>query len=108
MEYINIITTTVAQVVNVIIEELLSSDEEETDRNVLEKQENFAEITVPNFNSQQFKQHFRMNPETFESLLVKLHQNNEINGLRKGQPELKLEKQAMITIWYLANMESFR
>lgn len=109
MELVNIVGTTVANVANLIIEEVASSDEEEIDRNVLEKKVDYAEVTVPNFNSRQFKQHFRMSPETFESLLVEVHRSSVgIHELKRGQPELKLEKQTMMTIWCLANLESFR
>ncbi|KAK9751299.1 hypothetical protein QE152_g5182 [Popillia japonica] len=55
----------------------------------------------------QFREHFRMSPETFEEFLKKLHTVTERNVL-VGHPEILLEKQGMITLWCLANMESFR
>ncbi|KAK9685405.1 DDE superfamily endonuclease [Popillia japonica] len=48
-----------------------------------------------------------MSPETFEEFLKKLHTVTERNVL-VGHPEILLEKQGMITLWCLANMESFR
>lgn len=73
----------------------------------VEKIDNFAEETVPRFGNRQFKEHFRMKPETFEDFLQKLHAvSNE--RVIVGKPEIFIEKQAMITLWYLANMESFR
>lgn len=55
----------------------------------------------------QFHLYFRMLPETFEHLLIKMNEISE-NNLGKGHPELLLEKQLMIALWYFRNHESFR
>ncbi|XP_044755879.1 uncharacterized protein LOC123314580 [Coccinella septempunctata] len=86
---------------------LFDEDEDEVDVNVNEKVENFAELIVPQYSDKQFQQHFRMKPSTFEDFLQKLsHVSHKSVG--PGPPEIKIEKQAMITLWCLANMESFR
>lgn len=87
-----------------------SENEEDEDLNVVvPKVKNFAEETVPQFQTLQFKQHFRLLPETFEKLLgyllqVKTSEQNRLDG----HQEIMVEKQLMITVWYLANMESLR
>lgn len=82
-------------------------DEEVPERNVEQKINSFAEDVVPRFSSKQFKRNFRMDADTFEDFLQKLQSVNP-NQVQKGHPQLPLPKQAMITVWYLANMESFR
>lgn len=67
---------------------------------------NFAEESVPRMNTHQFKRHFRMNPDTFEDLVGKIHYFYRPNN--KGHPEICFEKATMITVWYIANIESFR
>lgn len=84
---------------------MFDSDDEESVN--LEKIKNFVEETVPYFTDRQFREHFRMSPETFEEFLKKLHTVTERNVL-VGHPEILLEKQGMITLWCLANIESFR
>lgn len=81
-----------------------SEDEENTI--VLQKTENFAEEIVPQFTNRQFKEHFRMAPNTFEDFLRKLQVSTDRVGI--GHPEISLEKQAIVTLWCLANTESFR
>jgi hypothetical protein len=99
---------TILQTAVNIVTELLYDEDEDGD-NVIEKIENFAESTVPNFNDKQFKGHFRLYPTTFEVLLQKLHEaTDSLHDIHKGQPELPLEKQTLITLWCLANVESFR
>lgn len=82
-----------------------SSDEEES----LQKVEGYAENTVPYMPNKQFRQHFRMEPETFENLLRQMGsvlKQEKFN--HTGYPRNSLEKEALVTIWYLGNMESFR
>lgn len=91
--------------------ELFFVDSEEESEDILPKVENFAEETVPRFSDGQFKIHFRINPDTFEDFLQKLHQilppSTEVaNG--RGHPVVPMEKEIMITIWCLSNLESFR
>lgn len=72
----------------------------------LDKVWGFAEQTVPNFNDCQFQSYFRLTPTIVEYLYSKFgaHWHNRADG----KPEIALEKQLMIIIWYLANIESFR
>lgn len=88
-----------------IIREYFLEDEDE-EINIIEKVENFAEITVPLFDDRQFKRHFRMTPTTFEDLLKKINTLTHARGV--GYPRTVLEKEVMVTIWYLGNLESFR
>jgi hypothetical protein len=68
---------------------------------------NYAEEIVPTYSDRQFQKHFRLKPATFENVLAKLYSvsNENVTG---GNPEVPLEKQLMISLWYLANLESFR
>lgn len=65
----------------------------------------FVEERVYRMTSNQFKQNFRMDPDTFEDLLTKLQ---EVYTQQRGHPEISLQKSALLTIWYIGNMESFR
>ena len=83
-----------------------SSDE---DDRVLEKIENYAEYTVPHMTDRKFQRHFRMNPETFEDLLRKMHVvYNDNHYKHVGFPRTAMEKETLIMIWYLGNIECFR
>lgn len=82
------------------------SDNDEDNRN--EKDDYFLEETVPRFSDQQFKQHFRMLPTSFEDLVVKIHAVSGTHAISSGRPEEPLEKQLLITLWCLANIECFR
>lgn len=83
-------------------------DEDEAYVRKLEKIENFAEVTVPRFTDHQFRQNFRMNTIPLKIFKKKLHSVKHHASVAAGHPKIQLEKQAMITIWYLSNMESFR
>lgn len=83
------------------------SEDEECDREVIEKVDGFVEEFVPRMSDKQFKQHFRMSAQTFEDLLKKIHLV-DVGGPIVGNPKVALEKEVMITIWYLGNIESFR
>lgn len=85
---------------------MVDSDSEEDIPN--EKIWGFAEQTVPRFKDHQFRQHFRMSPTTFENLLKRIHDSDNDYIIHSGHPELTVEKQVMATVWYLANIESFR
>lgn len=83
------------------------SSDEDDEASELNKIWGFAEETVPNFTDHQFQSHFRMAPTTFENLFSRLRVVAD-HRRSAGNPEISLEKQLMITIWYLANIESFR
>lgn len=88
---------------------IMESDDEETDKRSVEKVSNFAEETVPKFSSNQFKEHFRMRPAVFIDVITKLQESvKDVVLNKKGHPELDLDKQLMMTLWYLGNIESFR
>lgn len=88
--------------------QIMFEDDEEEEGNILEKIDGFAEETVPRFANHQFRHHFRMSPTTFEDLLSKLHAVSVNRWGAAGHPEMLLEKQALIAIWSLSNIESFR
>ncbi|KAG5880713.1 hypothetical protein JTB14_025556 [Gonioctena quinquepunctata] len=88
--------------------QIIFDEDDEEEQCALEKVEHFAEETVPHFTDMQFKQHFRMSPQTFEDFLRKLHTVAGHDAVAVGHPEIALEKEAMIALWCLANMESFR
>ncbi|KAJ8949671.1 hypothetical protein NQ314_008132 [Rhamnusium bicolor] len=54
--------------------------------------------------------HFRMSPNTFEDLLQKINNTVVANNLNHNStyPKIPIDKELMITLWYLSNMESFR
>jgi predicted DNA-binding protein YlxM (UPF0122 family) len=69
--------------------------------------DNFVEEVIPRMTTKQFRQHFRMNPHIFEDLLRKLYTIYP-QVAKAGNQELDLEKQVLLCIWYIANLESFR
>lgn len=84
-----------------------SSEEEE----IIEKVDRYAEYTVPHLNVKQFKAHFRMETQTFEDLVEKanrVYTQNNLNPSNVGHPRISIEKELMVTMWYLGNLESFR
>lgn len=97
-----------SSVLSIMIEEIFEDDEQEETVSSA-KIEDFVEITVPRFDSKQFKCHFRMQPQTFEILLLQIHgANDRLHQVFRGKPELSVEKQTLLTIWCLANLECFR
>lgn len=87
---------------------LMMEDDDTEESSNVEKVWNFAESTVPKFSSKQFKEHFRINPDVFIDFLNKIFNCVEDIGSKRGHPELDLDKQVMMTLWYIGNMESFR
>ncbi|XP_066593212.1 uncharacterized protein [Prorops nasuta] len=56
-----------------------------------------------------FKSHFRMSRTSFEALInMAGHINSRLPVSTVGFPEISLEKEFLIMIWYLANLESLR
>lgn len=84
-----------------------SDDDDENGTFHIPKVEQYAEEIVPRFSNKTFKMHFRITPNTFEVLLQKICsiQNDNIHV---GNKPLPMEKQLMITLWCLSNIESFR
>lgn len=91
---------------------MLFEEEEEiypnTSRGVrIPKNENYSEIIVPRFSDSTFRQHFRMKPDVFEALCGELYSMDQpIHG--PGRARILIEKQLMITLWYLGNPECMR
>ena len=55
-----------------------------------------------------FQSHFRLERTTFESLLCVLHQQSSPVDVHPGKAPISIEKQTLITLWYLANEETMR
>ncbi|XP_066581296.1 uncharacterized protein [Prorops nasuta] len=82
-----------------------SSDEEQS----IPKIDNYSELTVPRMADKQFQAHFRMSKSVFEILINMAGGINQRNPVStSGFPEINLQKEFLITIWYLANLESMR
>lgn len=62
----------------------------------------YVEITVPKFNTQQFRRNFRMSPTTFESYEARL---NPV--LSTGKVVISVRKQLLRTLWLLATPDSY-
>ncbi|XP_066581982.1 uncharacterized protein [Prorops nasuta] len=82
-----------------------SSDDEQR----IPKVDKYAEETIPKMYDNQFKAHFRMSKTVFEILINMAEEIIRRNPvLVSGFPEINLKKEFLITIWYLANLESLR
>ncbi|XP_039311944.1 protein ALP1-like [Solenopsis invicta] len=66
---------------------------------------NYVEITVPKFNTQQFRRHFRMTPATYENLEVML---SPVLSLSQGKAVISVRKQLLESLWLLAMPDSYR
>ncbi|XP_024894120.1 protein ALP1-like isoform X2 [Temnothorax curvispinosus] len=66
---------------------------------------NYVEVTVPRFNTQQFRRHFRMTPATYENLEARL---SPILSLSEGKAVIPLRKQLLGSLWLLATPDSYR
>lgn len=86
------------------------SDDEDNENNgnvKIVKNENYAEDVVPRFSDQTFKQHFRLSRHVFEILCSEIHALEE-HRYGPGRNSTIIEKQLMITLWYLGNPECMR
>lgn len=94
-----------------IVEWFLDDEEDEKPEisSRLAKIKNYAEEIVPNYSTKQFQSHFRMTPTTFQTIINKIH-NIEAERHTENQknPEITVEKQLLLTLWYLANLECYR
>lgn len=66
---------------------------------------NYVEVTVPKFNTQQFRRHFRMTPATYENLEARL---SPFLSLSQGKAVIPVRKQLLGTLWLLATPDSYR
>lgn len=95
-----------------VVEWFLDDDYEMNEKTVssrLVKVQNYAEEIVPKYSLRQFQSHFRMKPSTFEFILTKIHNIELEQPIRKqSNPEISTEKQLLLALWYLANLECYR
>lgn len=68
---------------------------------------NYIEETIPRLSNNQFREHFRMLPETYELLEQRLSnalskQNND------GRPMIPIRKQLLAFLWLLATPDFYR
>ena len=68
----------------------------------------YAETTVPNYDGDQFKRFFRLSPATFETICASLSEKRELvaDHSHGGNKPLSLDKQLMITLWYLSHKDT--
>lgn len=83
-------------------------EEDHQEQEMWEIISNFAEITVPNMNDNQFLFNFRLMPRTFEIIFTRLCTVHNLEEQNTSQVRTFLEKELLITIWYISNMESLR
>lgn len=67
----------------------------------------FIENTVPRFSSRDFRNHFRIDRETFEVILETMAPSL-ISEHPGGKDQLDIDKQLLLFVWYLSNQESMR
>jgi len=67
----------------------------------------YVDRTVPGLTTKQFREHFRMTPDTYEILEEKLGilLNKENHS---GRPSISVRKQLLSTLWLLATPDSYR
>ena len=67
----------------------------------------YAERTVLMYNDEHFQAHFRINCNSFAMLLAAVENMNLIPTSERyfngGRPPIKLDKQLLVTLWYVAN-----
>lgn len=66
----------------------------------------YYEITIPSYTLDEFKTHFRLSRDTFERTCQRLSTVNAYNNLKGPTPNL--EKELLMFLWYIGNLESFR
>lgn len=86
-----------------------SDDEDAEERNFHIRINNYVEATVHQYTNVDFKSHFRMERATTK-ILIDLYGAccSHTVSRRGGWPGISAEKAVLLTIWYLANTETFR
>lgn len=69
------------------------------------RMKNYVEVTVPRFNTQQFRRHFRMTPATYKNLEAML---SPVLSLSQGKAVIPIRKQLLGSLWLLATPDSYR
>ena len=67
---------------------------------------NYFEITIPQYSIDDFKMHFRLTRETLHSTYARLIQCDVYT--KSSGPQPNLEKEFLMFLWYIGNLESFR
>ena len=68
----------------------------------------FVEVTLQQYNSEDFRRDFRLNRSTFSKLLNLLSPKIAYEERAIGRPPLSAEKQLLLYIWYMSNQDSMR
>lgn len=68
--------------------------------------ENYYELTIPRYSPDDFKMHFRLTRETFEATCLRLSRHDAFN--RQKGPAPNVEKELLMYLWYIGNLECFR
>lgn len=68
----------------------------------------YVEDCIDKFDYQQFRENFRISRTTFEYLLDSLNLQDKLPAHSYGREKITPKHALLITIWYLANMETFR
>ena len=63
---------------------------------------------IPLYSCTDFKPRVPLDRSTFGILLDVLHINMNVSDECRGKPAIPVEKQVLVTLWYLANQETMR
>ena len=66
----------------------------------------YYEATIPRYSPDDFKTHFRLSRETFQSTCDRLSSLDEYNKVKGPTPDH--EKELLMFLWYIGNLESYR
>ena len=69
--------------------------------------EGYVKETIPRLSNKQFREHFRMLPETYELLEERLA-NFLVHENSFGKPMIPIRKQLLASLWLLATPDSYR
>ena len=88
---------------------LILEEHEKSCRNTEIRRENFVDGIVPQMSDLSFRQHFRLSRPTAQKLVELLRNCPEIPlPSVRGRPTVEIEKQLLLTLWYLGNPECIR
>ncbi|XP_023226906.1 protein ANTAGONIST OF LIKE HETEROCHROMATIN PROTEIN 1-like, partial [Centruroides sculpturatus] len=71
----------------------------------------YSKSTIPTYDDFTFRSHFRMSRHSIQKLLEFVQddlQTSETDGVGKNLTTIPVIKKILITVWYLANQESYR
>ncbi|XP_018574653.1 protein ALP1-like [Anoplophora glabripennis] len=90
----------------------LSSEDTDTSSELVERRKltritNFVNITKK-YDNMQFKEHFRLEKTTCNFVIDLLNTRNVLSSYKCGRENISPEKATYMTLWYLANTETFR